>query len=72
MTRPAAPGPAMAAEIADEQVAYWRQGPFSGTTLIRMRRHIAEQLGCYPSWDEIRAAIVRRLLDDAEPLKLAA
>ncbi len=39
---------------------------------VRVMRDIAHQLGCYPAWDSIEDAIVRRLLAEDAPLRLAA
>ena len=38
----------------------------------RATHYIAQRLICYPAWNTIEEAIVRRLLTEDEPVRLAA
>lgn len=53
-------------------VQRWRTGPYSGATLISIRRYLAIELGCCPAWAEIEHAIARRLLAEDAAERLAA
>jgi len=48
-----------------------RRRRYTGYTANRIRNHVANELGCYPAWDSIEAAIVRRLMAENEPVRMA-
>lgn len=62
MTAPTAPLAAAIADI-DATIARWRSEP--SRYRLRIMRHVARALRCYPAWGNIRSAMIRRALADS-------
>lgn len=52
-------------------VQRWRR-QFPPAMHWRATHYLAHQLGCYPAWDAIEDAIVRRLLAEGAAARIAA